>query len=284
MHEMGQFAEKASPWATSLIAPQVAIVLPQSLQLSIWNAFALEAQQNCVRTLYHYARSEAYVVGEYQMNLLGNPKLIIVPSPFELTESAWQAILSKVSAGATLLISGPFDEDAHFHPTGRQNEVGLNYEAVPLTARENILQWPGGQARLSYRGDKTTYLDRALIPGGDTWITKTIGSGRILFAALPLELNDNLQAVGDVYRYALKVAGIVPTYSTSIQDPGIMISPTRYPHATLYVMTSESAEPSAVSFEDQLSGKRFSGRIEAGRAAMILVGDSGKVLAAYDWK
>lgn len=49
-------------------------MLPQSLQLSVWNRFALEAQQNCVRALYHFARADAYAVGEYQIELLGNPR------------------------------------------------------------------------------------------------------------------------------------------------------------------------------------------------------------------
>jgi Beta-galactosidase len=284
MRDMGRFAEKAEASATGILQPQIAIVLPQTLQLSTWNGFALEAQQNCVRALYQYARAEAYVAGEYQIDALGSPKLIIVPSPFELTESAWQALLEKVKAGAILLVSGRFDEDDHFHPTGRHSEVGLNYEPGPLTTRENVLSWPLGKARLTYSREKTTYLDRALIPDGRTWITKMLGKGKILFAALPLELNDNLQATGDVYKYAVEQARISPTYITTVEDRGILISPTRFPHATLYVITSESAEPSDVSFEDQLSKKRFSGELSSSHAAMLLVGEDGIVLAAYGWK
>lgn len=284
MRAMGQFAERAAPSAAGIIQPQVAIVLPQSLQLSTWNAFALEAQQTCVRALYQYARAEAYVVGEYQMDALGSPKLIIVPAPFELTESSWQALVERVKAGAILLVSGRFDEDAHFHPTGRQAEVGLDYEPGPLTTRENVLEWPLGKTRLTYPGDKTTYLDRAFVRDGSTWLTKTLGNGKIVFAALPLELNDNLQAVGDVYKYAVELAGIPPTYTTTMQDPGILICPTRFPHATLYVITSESEEPSDVFFQDRLSGKTFSGKLNSGHAAILLVGENGDVWAAYGWK
>jgi hypothetical protein len=284
MRDMGQFAEKAEASATGIIQPHVAIVLPQSLQLSTWNAFALEAQQTSVRALYQYARVEAYVAGEYQIDALGSPKLIIVPAPFELAESSWQALLERVKAGAILLVSGRFDEDAHFHTTGRQGEVGLNYETGPLATRENILDWPLGKTRLTYSGEKTTYLDRAFTPDGSTWVTKTLGKGHILFVALPLELNDNLQAVGDVYKYAVQQAGISPTYTIAVQDPGIVICPTRFPHATLYVITSESAGRSDVSFEDQLSKKRFSGSLPSGRAAMLLVGEKGDLLASYDWK
>lgn len=280
---MGQFAEKAAPYATGLVRPQVALILPQSLQLSVWHSFALEAQQKSVRALFQYARLEAYAVGEYQIEDLGNPKLMILPSPFELTPSAWQAVLEKVRSGATLLVSGRFDEDAHFHTTGRQNGIGLNYEPGLLVARENLLKWPGGAARLTYAGDKTTYLDRAFLPDGSTWEEITLGKGKVIFAALPLELNDNIQIVGDVYRYASKIAGVTPTYSTTIEDNGILICPTRFANATLYVLTSESNQ-SEVSFRDQVSGKSFSGTLEPGRAAILLVGNDGDVIAAYNWK
>jgi len=283
MGDMGEFARKSAPWATEVVQPQVAIVLPQSLQLSVWNGSALEAQQKCVRALYHYARTEAYVVGEYQIELLGNPKLIILPSPFVLSESAWQAVLETVKAGATLLVTGRFDQDAHFRLTGRQKDVGLDYEPGLLSLRDTLLKWAGGEARLAWTGEKTTYLDRAFLPGGSTWAEKTLGKGKILFTPLPLELNDNLQAVGDVYRYAARLAGVTATYTTSLSDPGILICPTRFPRATLYVLTSES-DQHEVSFRDRASGKQFSGKLDPGHAALLLIGNDGSVLASYNWK
>jgi hypothetical protein len=208
--------------------------------------------------------------------------LILLPSAFTLTEHAWDALRSKVEAGATLLLSGPFGEDAHFHPTGRQMGIGLPYENGPLTLREQFLKWPGGEARLSYGADKTTFLDHAVLPDGRNWAETALGQGRILFAAEPLELNDNLQAIGDVYRYALKVAGVVSTYTTNVQDPGILITPTEYPHATLYVLSSETGE-AEVSFRDLRSGKQFTTGLNPGRAALLLIGGDGGVLAAYNW-
>ena len=282
MRDIGHFAEQAAPSATGLIQPQIAVVLPQSLQLSVYNANALEAQQESIRALYHYSRLEAYAVGEYQTGLLGDPKLIVLPSPFAMSESAWQAILSKVEAGATLLVSGRFDEDPHFQATGRQNRVGLDYQTGPLTIRENIVKWPGGEARLTYSGDKTTNLDRAFLPENATWAEKAVGKGRILFTPLPLELNDNLQAIGDIYRYAAKTAGIEAEYSTDLQDPGILICPTRLPHATLYVLTSES-DRTEVSFRDRTSGKQFIGKLQPGNAALLLIGDGGDILASWNW-
>jgi hypothetical protein len=243
---------------------------------------ALEAQQNAVRALYYYARGEAYAVGEYQIVSVGSPKLIILPSPSTLTEDAWQAIMAQVRAGAVLLVTGPFDADAHFHPTGRQDEVDLAYTDVPLTLRSNVFKWPGGEAELTFGGNKTTILSRAQMPGDQDWVERPLGKGRILFAALPLELNQNLQAVGDVYRYAMKTANVSPTYTTTLTNAGILICPTRLPNATLYVLTSESNQK-AVEFHDVLSGKDFSGQLENGRAALLLIDGQGKLVTSYNW-
>ncbi len=279
---VAEFAKSAAPYATDFIKPEIAVVLPQSLQLSVFNFLAIEAQQNAVRALYYYARGEAYAVGEYQIASLGSPKLIILPSPAALTEDAWQAILARVRAGAVLLVTGPFDGDAHFHATARQDEVGFPYVDVPLTLRSNTFKWPGGEADLTFGGNKTTVLSRAQMPGEQDWAERTVGKGKVLFAAMPLELNQNLQAVGDVYRYAMKVADISPTYTTTSNNPGILICPTRLPTATLYVLTSESNQK-AVEFRDARSGKDFSGQLENGRAALLLIDDKGKLISTYNW-
>jgi len=282
MRALGQFAAKAAPWATGLELPDVAIVLPQSFQMSVGNAFALQAQQTAVRALYVYARSQGYAVGEYQIELLGSPKLIILPSPMGLTEAAWQAIEEKVKAGAVLLVSGPFDGDAHLHATGRQNSVGLQYTTQALNLRDQLMSFPGGEEELSFQGNTTTYLSEAALPGGEDWMEKPLGRGRILFSTLPLELNSNLQAVGDVYRYALKTAGAATEYTTTMKDPGILICPTRYPNATLYVITSESNEQ-RVDFKDLRSGREFAGTLKSGEAAIVLVGADGKSISSYNW-
>jgi hypothetical protein len=199
-----------------------------------------------------------------------------------LSETAWRVIEEKVKAGAVLLVTGPFDGDAHFHATGRQDSIGIPYLTKPLTIRDHVMHFPGGDEALSYSGSKTTMLSRATLPNGEDWIEKPLGKGRILFAPLPLELNDNLQAVGGVYAYALKTAGIAPVYTTTLKDPGILICPTRFPDATLYVVTSESSQKQ-VSFDDVRSGKHFAGTLDSGRATIVLVGTDGKLLSSYHW-
>ena len=282
MRNVGRFAKQAAPYATGLQTPQVALVLPQSLQLSVYNSEALEAQQTAVRVLNQYNHAAAYAVGEYQIDTLGSPKLILLPSAYGLSDAAWSAIEKRVRDGAVLLISGPFSDDPHLHPTDRAAGVGLNYVEAPLLLREQNFHWAGGTLALSYRGMKTTVLSRALLSSGKDWMEKPLGKGKILFSALPLELNDRLDTIAAVYSYGLKAAGVEPVYTTTVTDPGLLIYPTVLPHATLYVLTSETDE-TAISFRDERSGQAFSGHLEAGRAALLLVGQDGTLITSYGW-
>ncbi len=283
MRDLGRFATAAAPYATGFTLPQVAIVLPQSLQLSVYNTEALAAQQAAVRALYNYDRTEAYAVGEYQTDTLGTPKLIILPSAYGLTDKAWSDIEARVRAGAVLLISGPFSADAHLHATDRAEKLGLPGVLAPLQLRDDTMQSPAGNDPLVYGALKTTTLDRAVLPDVKTWSEMPLGRGKVLFSAFPLELNDTLQTVADVYAYALKTAGVTPTYTTEVKNPGILICPAKLPHATLYVLASETAT-SPVSFHDERSGKSFSGTLDAGRAALLLISDKGELLTSYHWK
>ena len=282
MRDLGAFATEAAPYATGLISPEIAIVLPQSLQMSTRNSLALQAQQTAVRVLFQYNRVEAYAVGEYQIETLGAPKLILLPSPYGLSSKAWQAIEAKVREGATLLISGPFSEDEHLHAVDRGSAAGLPSSIAPLQLRNDILHTSFGDLPLQYDGLATTLLDRAMLPSGKNFDELAVGKGRILFSALPLELNSDLASMAQVYDHAIKLADIHKTYATDVTNPGILICPTRLPHATLYVLTSET-QNSAVSFTDNRSGKVLAGRLEAGRAALLLVGERGDILAAYHW-
>lgn len=284
MRQMGDFAKSAAPHATGLQPPEIAIVLPQSLQLSIFNHVAQEAQQRCVRALYQQARAAAYAVGEYQIEALGQPKLILLPSPWTLAEKAWQAILDRVRAGSTLLVTGRFDADEYFHATPRAQELGLDYQPGLLLERENLVEWSGGRVRLSFGNDGTTFLERGFLAPGHTFEEKTVGKGKVLYFALPLELNDNLAAIGQIYRAAIERAGVARAYSTDLDDPGLLICPTQFADSTLYVLTSESSSAGPVRFRDAASGKECSSSLERGRAALVEIGHDGKILASYNWQ
>jgi hypothetical protein len=94
-----------------------------------------------------------------------------------------------------------------------------------------------------------------LLENNKTFEEISVGERKILYFSLPLELADQLDAIGEIYNYAINKAGVKKIYKTSIKDPGILISPTCLKDATLYVLTSESASDSDIVFKDSLSGK-----------------------------
>jgi hypothetical protein len=49
---------------------------------------------------------------------------------------------------------------------------------------------------------------------GVTFVRTGVWMPKVLFTPLPIELNDDLRVIGDVYRYALKDANVIPAYST----------------------------------------------------------------------
>lgn len=275
------FAKQANQYLAEARSGEVAIVLPQSLQLSVYGAYGREAQQKCVRALYHHARASAYVVGEHQIELLGRPRLLLVPSPWVLGEPAWREIRARVEEGATLLISGRFDLDEHFRPTDRARSVGIDYQPAILAAREHQVRWPGGTGRAVFSGDKTTHLEQARLAGGAGFVRRSLGKGQILFFPLPLELNDDLDLLGRVYAWALGQAKVAPLYRTTLDDPGILICPFALETGTLYAFASESSRPQAIALRDATSGAELRLLLDPGRAALLLVMRDGRVVARY---
>lgn len=282
---VADFARDAGPFAQDGARPEVALVLPQSLQLSPANKYAIEVQQKAVRALYNYARGSAFAAGEYQLSDMPDAKLIIVPSPWIINQKAWDALMTKVQRGATLLISGRVDADEHWNSIPmRTAGWGVGYSSEPLRTRYVEISWPGDSARLSYPGDITTYLDRGRLSGSRTFANVPFGKGRIIYFALPLEISNSPDAVGRIYRFAMKEAGVEETYTTNCNDPGVLIAPTRLPYATLYVLTSETAGSAPITFRDSKSGKEFAVDLAPGRGALMLVGSDGKVISSYNIK
>jgi hypothetical protein len=282
---VARFASEAQPLTDRPVRGEVALVLPQSLQLSVLNRYAQEAQQRSVRALYHGARSSAYAVGEYQLGLLGQPKLILLPSPFVLSEAAWQALLEKVRAGAVLAATGTLGLDEHFRAVDRLGPLGIPSRTTFLASRETRVAWDGVDTRLSFPGDKVQFLERAELDGERALVRQPLGRGQILYCPWPLELNENTEAVASFYRLALTAAGQRPEYTTDEDDPGILIAPTRFERATLYVLSSESAEARTVSFGDGPSATRWRVSLAPGRAALGLIATDGRLVAHYgEWR
>jgi hypothetical protein len=74
-----------------------------------------------------------------------------------------------------------------------------------LVVQQSNLIWFDGNDIIHSNWPSIKLVDApiAWLPNNEDWIEKPLGKGRVLFSALPLELNDNLQALATAYRNAL---------------------------------------------------------------------------------
>jgi hypothetical protein len=283
MRGVSSFAHIAQAYTTEAILPEIALVLPQSLQLSSNGSWGITVQQNAVRALYHHAHATAFAVGEYQLANMPDAKLIIVPAPWVLHQNAWDQLMKKVQEGATVLISGRIDADEHWISIpDRLRGWNRTYSSAALTTREVLVKWPDDSLRLTYSDNKTTYAERGVLQDDKTFLDVPLGAGHILYFAVPLELADQLDAVGMIYSFAIQRSGATTPYKTPGKDPGILICPTRLPEATLYVLTSESASTDSIEFRDALSNTSILVHLAPGRAALMLIHKDGHIIASYN--
>lgn len=283
MRAFAAFSKVASPALRKPEQPQVAIVTSQAAQFSDLVYTQVAAQQNAVRALSYYARVPGYVIAENQISKLGSPKLVILPSAQSLSENTWQALLHYVDAGGNLLITGPIARDEHWHRVFRAKDVNLEAQAEPLTFHNAEIRIKDRDIPLAFDQNAQSWLEYMHFQGGASFEQISHGKGRIFWAAYPAELAQGLDAAASVYSIVLADLGITPPFELKrALSPGVLIYPTALEDATLYVITSETADDSQIDLVDKRSGGRLTFHLPAQHAALALIRKSdGAIEARY---
>ena len=281
------FARVLARYAGPSELPAVAVIQTQSLLGSVLQPLSIRTTQNAVRALAYELGIPCRIVGENACTLVGRAKLIILPYPRTLTESAWRDLLDAVRRGATLLISGPMGDD-HFHDSERLLPFGMSAHIAPITARECWQDSPKERLHLTYSGEAINIIDRWQFNNDASTTLKqlALGDGRILLAAFPVELNDSFEALASFYRAVLQSEEEIrsmrfSTYSAN-KAPGVLVWPRRFAEATLYTCISEAADPYQIEIRDDETAALLGLELQPERAALVLLHRStGKLLAAY---
>lgn len=261
----------------------VVMVIPHSHMFSVRN-FATAATQRCARVMHYHCRITMGAVGEYALNRLDyEPKLIVLPSPRILTESAWQQLLELVRGGATLLVTGPIDSDEHWLPVERLKRFGVDATVRPV-AQEEHLGIGDMLYRLSYRGDKFQRLEKSVpAPGSPARVEEfREGRGTVIWSPLPAELAEQVAPTAVLYRYALSAADVEPLFQMEQPDPGVLVYPAVYRDAVLYGIVSELGSATEVRLTHTETRTRMEVALPAGRAGITLVSRvDGRILGRY---
>ncbi len=278
-----RFAKSLSPHLRNPQLPPVAIVTSQAAQFSVIQEMQVEAQQKAVRALAYNDHLTAYAIAENQVASLGNPKLAILPSAQALTEGAWQALLQYAKQGGNLLITGPVEYDEHWQHVGRASRLNLEAQTEPLTYHNARLQLNARALTLSFDSQKQSWLDALHFSDGSTLKEIPYGTGRIFWAAYPVELAEGTKAAADLYAYVAGRAGLEPIFelepeTQSSLSPGVLIYPTLLDDSVLYVFVSDAAEDARINLRDKLTGGRLSLLLRGQHAALAVIGKQEKAV------
>lgn len=283
---MAPLAAALAPHAADSEPATVVVVQPQAPLYSVLQPLAIRATQAAVRALAYDAGVPCRVVAENGLGQIGRARLAIVPYPRALSEAGWRALLDAARRGVTVVIGGPMG-DSHFHETERLAPFGIGAAVEPVTAREARQTSPGGsELRLSYAGEALNLIDRWRFDDAAATLRRfSLGSGRVLLTAYPLELNESPEALRRFYAELIdeeEARGGPLSPFVAEKAPGVLIWPRRFPRAVLYTCLSEAAEPDTVVVHDIESGVRFTLALEPERAALLLLErPSGRPIAAY---
>ena len=129
---------------------------------------------------------------------------------------------------------------------------------------------------------KQSWLEALRFPDGATLERIAHGKGRIFWTAYPAELAEGPQAADSIYAYVLSQVGMQSPFELRQPAPGVLIYPTVLQDSVLYVLESESAEPTKIDLRDRVTGARLALTLPSQRAALALVRKSdGVIIAKY---
>ena len=289
LRDMARFAAAASPYLVHPKRPDIAIVTSQAAQFSVMGQFQIEAQQSAVRALAYGLHQPCYIIAENQIDKLGSPKLVILPSPQALRESTWQTLLTYVRNGGNLLVTGPVSRDEHWHLVDRYSPLGLHASTEPLTFHEatTIASTSAPDTfvstTLSFAQQEQQALEFVRFNDGSVESQIPLGKGTLDWFAYPVELSTSSFDSAAVYNEAIR-RSLIPFDATlkSTNGNGALIYPIDLEQGVLYVFESESATSQDINVKDGANHAVISFRLQPQHAALTLLDKKTKqIIAKY---
>jgi len=281
------FAAKSPESFTTIVPPDVTMVTSQVALYSTLGGLALDTQKKALRTMAYYDHTPFRMLPENRLEELcaGRvcPKLVFLPSPQGLTEKAWQALLAYVEKGGTLLVTGPVDRDEHWQPVDRMTPLGIKATVMPLAVRGSALTLDGKTYALGFPADvQQSSAETMRFADGKTAVVIPHGSGKILWAADPVEFAEGCNGTAALYQWALDQAGVqAPFREVAPLSDAVLAFPTELSDAELYSFSNESMDAEPVDIVDARTGAHLRFTMGPQRGAALLLDRRGQVLASY---
>jgi hypothetical protein len=281
LRDFARFAKSLHSHLVNPQPPEIAIVTSQAAQFSPIADMQVEAQRKAVRALLYQNRLSAYAIAENQLPNLGKPKLVILPSPQNLTGQAWLQLMQYATNGGNLLITGPVERDEHWQVAKRAAGLGLEAQAEPLVYHNAVIRIGDREISATFDQQKQNQAESLRFNDGMTFKEIQCGKGRIFWAAYPVEFAEGSQAAAELYATVAARIGLAPSFElTAALSSGVLVYPTVLDDAVLYILISDNATDTKVDLRDKLTGARLTLSLAAQHAAIAVIGKKEKALVA----
>jgi hypothetical protein len=287
LRNMAKFAAAASPYLVNPKQPAIAVVSSQAAQYSVQADLQIAAQQTAVRALGYDLHQPCYIIAENQIDKLGSPKVVILPSPQALRESTWQALLTYVRHGGNLLVTGPVSRDEHWHGVDRLTALGIKATTAPLTFHTASSTSSVGLSAaadlilFSFNQQAQQLLEYLRFDDGSAVQDFPLGRGQLFWAAYPVELAETSRPSAAVYQQILERANIPPSVDSGfLSGTGLFINSIDLQGAVLYIFENESVYDSGIGLKDATTGTELQFKLPSQRAALAVIDKKSKQIVA----
>jgi hypothetical protein len=287
LRDMAKFAAAASPYLINPKRPDIAVVTSQAAQFSVQGQLQIEAQQNAVRALAYGLHQPCYIIAENQIEKLGSPKLVILPSAQALRESTWQALLTYVRNGGNLLVTGPVSRDEHWHLVDRYTPLGVHATTEPLTfhaasiTKSFGLSAQGAFILLDFAHQQQQLLEYLQFDDNSPWTNLPLGHGQLFWVAYPVELASPSGIAAQIYQQAVERASIPPSWDGGLLfGDCLLIYSINFQDAVLYILQNESNQVNHMNLRDPVTDANFTVQVPAGHASLTLIDKKTKQIVA----
>ncbi|MFC4304066.1 beta-galactosidase [Cohnella boryungensis] len=289
-YDFGRFMSAIGAMFEDRELEETAVVYPFSNDFST-RKLAMDATTKLTRVMLYRLKQPVRGLSEYHLDSLSewSPKLLIVPSPHNFSGEALEKLLTHVeNKGGALLFTGPMGLDEYWRPTQRMAER-IGGTKLGNVRREEALELEGRLLPVSFpklrfaETAKELAADSPNADGAATVTVTTLGNGKLIRCPLPVELNERSETLIELYKFALREAGVGPEleWLKGGDLAGIYGRKLAFRTGSLYIFVSEYAVGTEVEVRDPSSGRRYAFRLEAERTVMFATDTEGGVTAVY---
>lgn len=288
-YDFGRFIAQTRDLFHGRQLEDVAVVFPYSNDFSN-RSLAYDATTRLTRVLAYELHVPFRGVGEYQLQELEKnpPKLVILPSAHNVDDTAFDRLIEFVrKSGATLLFTGPIHLDAYWRKVERLTDL-LGTQATGNVLREERLRLGDREYPVSFGQRRIAEASKSVpvsaAAGSPVAVVEAaIGAGRLIWSPLPVELNERIEPVAQLYRHALQAAGVRAEmeWLQGGDVPGVYGRKLTFGDGALFVFVSECGADVPVEVKDADTGAVYGFELKQERSVLFAADKEGRVMAVY---